>query len=73
MIMLMVLIGTDHIKCLMKFIANIKLGSNFSQGLKISFLKQNKSSHSSWAVTESIQKCIQKLLNFIIKDQILIT
>lgn len=39
MIMLMVLIGADHMKCLMKFIANIKLGGNFSKDLKISFLK----------------------------------
>lgn len=28
--MLMVLIGTDHIQCLMKLIANIKLGGYFS-------------------------------------------
>lgn len=40
--MLMVLIGIDCIKCLMKLTANIKLGGDFSENLKISpysFLK----------------------------------
>lgn len=61
--MLMVLIGMDHIKCLMKVITNTKLGGRFSKKPEDRMLQLSKIDISIVAEHAQEAECVHKLLD----------